>query len=73
VAPPPWELLCEVLGEPPEDAAVLAARTASCSQILGPQATAKTLAPSLLLRLVQSLSQLEAAPRPDPIAARADG
>jgi lipoate-protein ligase A len=73
VAPPPWDLLCEVLGEPPEDAAVLAARTASFRQILGPPITAEALAPSLLLRLTQSLSQLEAAPRPGPIPARAVG
>jgi lipoate-protein ligase A len=73
VAPPPWELLCDVLGEPPEDAAVLAARTASCRQIRGLPTTAEVLAPSLLLRLAQDLSRLEAAPRPGPIPAPAVG
>ena len=71
VAPPPWELLCDVLGEPPEDAAVLAARTASCEQILGLPITPETLAPYLLLRLTQDLSESDAALRPDPIAAPA--
>jgi len=69
VAPPPWELLCDVLGEPPEDAAVLAARTASCRDILGVQTTAEALAPSLLMRLAQGLSRFDAAPRPGPIPA----
>jgi lipoate-protein ligase A len=73
VAPPPWELLCDVLGEPPEDAAVLAARTASCRQILGLPTTTEALAPSLLLRLAQGLAQLEAAPRPGLIPAPAVG
>jgi lipoate-protein ligase A len=69
VAPPPWALLCDVLGEPPEDAAVLAASTASCGQILGLPTTAEALAPSLLLRLAQDLSRFDAAPRLGPIPA----
>ena len=48
-------------------------RRPKCSQILGLPATAEALAPSLLLRLAQCLSQLEAAPRPGPIPARAVG
>jgi lipoate-protein ligase A len=71
VAPPPWALLCDVLGEPPEDAAVLAARTACCRDILGGQTTAEALAPSLLLRLAQDLSLSEAGGQPRPIPASA--
>jgi len=51
VAPSPWELLCEVLGHSRVDAAVLAERTSSCSQMVGRLEAAETLAPSLLLHL----------------------
>ena len=51
IAPPPWELLCDVLEKPRTHAATLARRTSSCSQIVGRRAAADTLARSLLARL----------------------
>jgi lipoate-protein ligase A len=56
IAPPPWELLCDVLGESRADAAVLAGRTSSCTQIAGRPAPAEALAPSLLLHLAHDVS-----------------
>jgi lipoate-protein ligase A len=35
VARTPWELLCDVMGQPAEHAPLLAARTASCAELLG--------------------------------------
>lgn len=58
VGAPPWELLCGILGEPLADAAVLAARTASCAQLLARPQSAGTLSSSLLLRLAGELSPL---------------
>jgi lipoate-protein ligase A len=55
VGPPPWELLCEVLGHSRVDAAVLAERTSSCSQIVGRPEAGEKLAPSLLLHLSEEL------------------
>jgi lipoate-protein ligase A len=60
IAPPPWELLCGVLGEPGANAALLAGCTSSCTQFLGPQAGAVALAPSLLQWLWRDLSVAEA-------------
>lgn len=34
LAPPPWEILCDVLGRPPADAAALARSTAACSEVM---------------------------------------
>jgi hypothetical protein len=68
---PPWQLLCDVLGKPPEDAALLAARTGSCREILGVRTTAEALAPSLLLRVAQDLSLSQAGAQPRPIPASA--
>jgi lipoate-protein ligase A len=56
VGAPPWEMLCGVLGEPLADVAVLAGRTASCTQLLARPQPAETLASSLLLRLAGELS-----------------
>jgi lipoate-protein ligase A len=68
IAPPPWELLCDLLGEPRADVAVLAGRTSSCTQLVGQLAAAEALAPSLLQHLWQDVSGAE--PRPDQLAAR---
>jgi lipoate-protein ligase A len=51
----PWELLCRVLGEPLADAPALAARTASCAQLLARPQPPETLARSLLLTLAGEL------------------
>jgi lipoate-protein ligase A len=59
VGVPPWELLCRVLGEPLDDAAVLAGRTTSCAQLLARPQPGGTLASSLLLRLAGELSLLD--------------
>jgi lipoate-protein ligase A len=59
VAAPPWELLCDVLGESRAYAAALARRTISCTQILARPAAAEALAPSLLLRLATALQALD--------------
>jgi lipoate---protein ligase len=56
VGAPPWELLCRVLGEPLSDAAALAARTASCAQLLARPQPAGSWSSSLLLRLAGELS-----------------
>jgi lipoate-protein ligase A len=48
---PPWELLCEVLGEPRAHATVLAERTVSCAQVLARPIDGAAMAGSLLLRL----------------------
>ena len=56
VGAPPWELLCRVLGEPLDDAAVLAGRTTSCAQLLARPQPGGTLASSLLLRLAGALN-----------------
>jgi lipoate-protein ligase A len=58
VGAPPWELLCRVLGEPLADAAALAARTASCAQLLARPQPAGALSSSLLLRLAGELGLL---------------
>jgi lipoate-protein ligase A len=55
VGAPPWEILCGVLGEPLDDAAVLATRTTSCAQLLARPQPAGTLASSLLVRLAGDL------------------
>lgn len=48
LAEPPWALLCEVLGEPPAHAQVLAGRTSCCDRILGQPVAPEDLARSLL-------------------------
>ncbi len=53
IEPPPWELLCDTLGRPGEEAAELANRTVSCAERLEGPAEADALAQSLLDRLAQ--------------------
>ena len=57
VEPPPWRLLCDVLGRPREDAIALSARTASCAELLGASVAAEDLAQSLAQALLQELVQ----------------
>ena len=59
VGAPPWELLCRVLGEPLADAPALAARTASCAQLLARPQPAGALSSSLLMRLAGELGLLD--------------
>jgi lipoate-protein ligase A len=59
LAAPPWEVLCNVLGKPPADAAELSRRTRSCGQILARPAPAAAEAPSLLLSLATVLEALD--------------
>ncbi len=51
IEPPPWEMLCETLGRPGDEAAELASRTVSCAERLEEPAEAEALAQSLLDRL----------------------
>ncbi len=51
IEPSPWGSLCDVLGQPREDAVALAGRTVSCAERLDAPAQAATLAQSLLDRL----------------------
>ncbi len=51
IEPSPWERLCDMLGQPGEDAAELAGRTVSCAERLEAPAEAARLAQSLLDRL----------------------
>jgi len=51
IEPPPWEMLCDMLGRPGEDAAELASRTVSCAERLEGPTEAEALAQSLLDRL----------------------
>lgn len=51
IEPPPWEMLCETLGRPGNEAAELASRTVSCADHLDEPAEAQALAQSLLDRL----------------------
>lgn len=52
---PPWEVLCDVLGQPCAQAQALARRTVSCSETLGKCPDAETLAPSLLRALSEAV------------------
>ncbi len=61
LADPPWALLCEVLGEPRAHAKVLAARTSSCTRILGRAVAPEALAPSLLETLSAAICAAESA------------
>ncbi len=60
IASPPWDVLCDVLDLPREQALVLAGRTASCAEILGQPASAETLEPSLLRALSAAVEAAEA-------------
>jgi len=51
IAPPPWELLCEVFGRPGTQAVALAKCTSSCRQVLGRPPPADSLARSLWAQL----------------------
>jgi lipoate---protein ligase len=51
IAPPPWEVLCEVFGRPGTQAPALAKCTSSYRQLVGRPAPADTLARSLCARL----------------------
>lgn len=55
ISRPPWQMLCEVLGQPSAHAQALARRTVSCSEILGQPIDAERLAPSLLLALSEAV------------------
>jgi lipoate-protein ligase A len=59
LAPPPWELLCEVLGEPRSHAAALARQTASCKQLLGDLTPPEALARSLCAHLADEMGASE--------------
>ena len=60
IAPPPWEVLCDVLGLPLAQAPALAGRTSSCAEILGRPASAEALASSLLRDLSSTVEAAEA-------------
>ena len=68
IAPPPWELLCDVLAEPRSQAVALARQTSSCKQLLGDIASPGALARSLLAHLAEAVAAGE---RQD--ASRSDG
>jgi lipoate-protein ligase A len=59
IAPPPWELLCDVLAEPRSQAAALARRTSSCKQLLGDTAPPGALVRSLLAHLSEAVAASE--------------
>jgi lipoate-protein ligase A len=59
IGPPPWELLCDVLGEPRSHAAALARQTSSCNQLLGEVAPPEALAHSLLAHLAEEMGASE--------------
>jgi lipoate-protein ligase A len=56
LAPPPWPLLCAVLGKPHEEALALAARTVACEQLLARPVNAEWAASTLCQRIVRALS-----------------
>ncbi|MCW5619960.1 MAG: ligase [Burkholderiales bacterium] len=60
IAPPPWELMCEVLGHSRADTAILAERTACYSELVGRLEAAEALAPSLLSHLIAAVSEAAA-------------
>lgn len=62
LSPPPWEVLCEVLGQDAAQASALARRTISCSETLGQPRDAEALASSLL----HALSAAVQRPRQSP-------
>lgn len=59
IAPPPWELLCDVLAEPRSQAAALARQTSSCRQLLGDIAPPEALARSLFAHLTEEVDASE--------------
>jgi hypothetical protein len=54
LAPPPWALLCRVLGRPEADARALAARTTSVQDMAGPDAPVEALADAIGQALAQA-------------------
>ncbi|HZP92209.1 MAG TPA: ligase [Burkholderiales bacterium] len=56
VGPCPWGVLCEVLGQPRQHAAMLARITSSCAQLLGGPMAPETLSQSLLQALSGALT-----------------
>jgi lipoate-protein ligase A len=55
VADPPWALLCEILGAPPETAGMLSAATTSVAEVSGAAAAAHELAAALDAELVAAV------------------
>lgn len=55
IAPPPWELLCDVLGAPRSQGAALARQTSSCQQLLGDITSPEALARSLFAHLAEAV------------------
>lgn len=51
----PWQVLCDVLGQPAAHAQALAGRTVSCGEILGRPVAAENVAPSLLRALTAAV------------------
>lgn len=61
IAPPPWELLCDMLDQPRTHASTLARLTISCSQILGRHVAPHASGQLLAEMIVQSLAAAAAA------------
>ena len=59
IGPCPWGLLCDILGQPRQHAAMLARHTSSCAQILGRPTPPEQLAQSLLRALSGALAAEE--------------
>jgi lipoate---protein ligase len=59
IAPPPWELLCDVLGATRSQGAAVARQTSSCQQLLGDIAPPGALVRSLLAHLAEAVAASE--------------
>lgn len=57
VSRPPWQVLCDVLGQPAAHAQALDGRTVSCSEILGQPMDAESVAPALLRALSEAVRE----------------